>query len=176
MDKLALYFFAEEQYVDFPNSLKSLQDLISKLFLLTKNNINKINICYNNLDSSILSIKNEKDYKSFLKKSINNIYLDAGQNYEIYEEFISQKEKKEDNEDIKRYNELLQKEQETKKFYESEIKNGESELNDINKLLEDLNARKISIVNSINEAKKKYEKEKKKISDELSDLKQKLGK
>ena len=176
MDKLALYFFAEEQYIDFPNSLKSLQDLISKLFLLTKNNINKINICYNNLDSSILSIKNEKDYKSFLKKSINNIYLDAGQNYEIYEEFISQKEKKEDNEDIKRYNELLQKEQETKKFYESEIKNGESELNDINKLLEDLNARKISIVNSINEAKKKYEKEKKKISDELSDLKQKLGK
>ena len=176
MDKLALYFFAEEQYIDFPNSLKSLQDLISKLFLLTKNNINKINICYNNIDSTLLSIKNEKDYKSFLKKSINNIYLDAGQNYEIYEEFISQKEKKEDNEDIKRYNELLQKEQETKKFYESEIKNGESELNDINKLLEDLNARKISIVNSINEAKKKYEKEKKKISDELSDLKQKLGK
>ena len=176
MDKLALYFFAEEQYVDFPNSLKSLQDLISKLFLLTKNNINKINICYNNLDSSILSIKNEKDYKSFLKKSINNIYLDAGQNYEIYEEFISQKEKKEENEDVKRFNELLKKEQETKKFYESEIKNGESELNDINKILEDLNARKISIVNSINEAKKKYEKEKKKISEELSDLKQKLGK
>ena len=176
MDKLALYFFAEEQYIDFPNSLKSLQDLISKLFLLTKNNINKINICYNNLDSSILSIKNEKDYKSFLKKSINNIYLDAGQNYEIYEEFISQKEKKEENEDVKRFNELLKKEQETKKFYESEIKNGESELNDINKLLEVLNARKISIVNSINEAKKKYEKEKKKISDELSDLKQKLGK
>ena len=176
MDKLALYFFAEEQYVDFPNSLKSLQDLISKLFLLTKNNINKINICYNNIDSTLLSIKNEKDYKSFLKKSINNIYLDAGQNYEIYEEFISQKEKKEENEDVKRFNELLKKEQETKKFYESEIKNGESELNDINKLLEVLNARKISIVNSINEAKKKYEKEKKKISDELSDLKQKLGK
>ena len=176
MDKLALYFFAEEQYIDFPNSLKSLQDLISKLFLLTKNNINKINICYNNIDSTLLSIKNEKDYKSFLKKSINNIYLDAGQNYEIYEEFISQKEKKEENEDVKRFNELLKKEQETKKFYESEIKNGESELNDINKLLEVLNARKISIVNSINEAKKKYEKEKKKISDELSDLKQKLGK
>ena len=176
MDKLALYFFAEEQYIDFPNSLKSLQDLISKLFLLTKNNINKINICYNNIDSTLLSIKNEKDYKSFLKKSINNIYLDAGQNYEIYEEFISQKEKKEENEDVKRFNELLKKEQETKKFYESEIKNGESELNDINKLLEDFNARKISIVNSINEAKKKYEKEKKKISDELSDLKQKLGK
>ena len=176
MDKLALYFFAEELYIDFPNSLKSLQDLISKLFLLTKNNINKINICYNNIDSTLLSIKNEKDYKSFLKKSINNIYLDASQNYEIYEEFISQKEKKEENEDVKRFNELLKKEQETKKFYESEIKNGESELNDINKLLEDLNARKISIVNSINEAKKKYEKEKKKISDELSDLKQKLGK
>ena len=176
MDKLALYFFAEEQYIDFPNSLKSLQDLISKLFLLTKNNINKINICYNNIDSTLLSIKNEKDYKSFLKKSINNIYLDAGQNYEIYEEFISQKEKKEENEDVKRFNELLKKEQETKKFYESEIKNGESELNDINKILEVLNARKISIVNSINEAKKKYEKEKKKISDELSDLKQKLGK
>ncbi len=61
MDKLALYFFAEEQYIDFPNSLKSLQDLISKLFLLTKNNINKINICYNNIDSTLLSIKNEKD-------------------------------------------------------------------------------------------------------------------
>ena len=176
MNKLALYFFAEEEYIDFPKTLQSLQELITQLFLITKNNLNKINICYNNIDSTLLSIKNEKDYKSFLKKSINNIYLDAGQNYEIYEEFISQKEKKEENEDVKRFNELLKKEQETKKFYESEIKNGESELNDINKILEDFNARKISIVNSINEAKKKYEKEKKKISDELSDLKQKLGK
>ena len=124
----------------------------------------------------MISIKNEKDYKSFLKKNINNIYLDVGQNYEIYEEFITKKEKKEDNEDIKRYNELKKKKEEIKKFYESEIKDGENQLNYINKLLKDLEARKISINNSINENKKKLEKEQQKINDELSVLKQKLGK
>ena len=176
MNKLALYFFAEEEYIEFPETLQSLQELISKLFLLTKNNLNKINICYNNIDSSLLLIKNEKDYKSFLKKKINNIYLDAGQNFEIYEDFISRKEKKEDNEDIKRFNELLKKEEEIKKFYESEIKDGENQLNDINKLLKDLQARKISIIKSINDNKKKLEKEQQKINEELSELKQKLGK
>ena len=176
MDKLALYFFAEEEYIDFPKTLLSLQELIIKLFFLTKNNLNKINICYNNIDSTLISIKNEKDYKSFLKKNINNIYLDVGQNYEIYEEFITKKEKKEDNEDIKRYNELKKKKEEIKKFYESEIKDGENQLNYINKLLKDLEARKISIDNSINENKKKLEKEQQKINDELSVLKQKLGK
>ena len=124
----------------------------------------------------MLLIKNEKDYKSFLKKKINNIYLDAGQNFEIYEDFISRKEKQEDNEDIKRFNELLKKEEEIKKFYESEIKDGENQLNDINKLLKDLQARKISIIKSINDNKKKLEKEQQKINEELSELKQKLGK
>ena len=176
MSKLGLYFFAEEEYIDFPKTLQSLKELITKLFLLTKNNLNKINFCYNNNDSSLLLIKSEKDYKSFLKKNINNIYLDAGQNYEIYEEFISKKEKKEDNEDLKRFNELEKKMEEIKKFYESEIKDGENQLNDINKLMKDLYAEKESIVFSINENKKKLEKEEQKINDELSVLKKKLGK
>ena len=175
MEKLILYFFSEEAYIDFPKSLQSLQEQILSHFFLTKKTISKINICYNNTDSKLLSIKNENDYNLFITKSINNIYLDAGQNNDIYDEFLSGKEKKEVNEDIKKLNELKRKDEIYKKLYETKFKKEEKELNDINKLLEGLNARKIAITNYINQNKQKLKNEHQNIINELEELKQKLG-
>ena len=175
MDKLNLYFFSEEAFIDSPKTFQSLMQLISSTFFINENDFKKINICYNNIDSKLLSINDENDYKSFLKKNINNIYLDAGQNYEIYEEYLSQKEKINENEDIKRLNLLIKKDEEYKKLYETKFIKEQKELNEINQLIESLNLAKADIIRSINKNKKLLENEHQKIKSELSELKLKLG-
>ena len=175
MDKLNLYFFSEEAFIDSPKTFQSLTQLISSTFFINENDFKKINICYNNIDSKLLSINDENDYKSFLKKNINNIYLDAGQNYEIYEEYLSQKEKINENEDIKRLDLLIKKDEEYKKLYETKFIKEQNELNEINQLIESLNLAKADIIRSINKNKKLLENEHQKIKSELSELKLKLG-
>ena len=175
MDKLNLYFFSEEAFIDSPKTFQSLMKIISSAFFINENDFKKINICYNNIDSKLLSINDENDYKSFLKKNINNIYLDAGQNYEIYEEYLSQKEKINENEDIKRLNLLIKKDEEYKKLYETKFIKEQNELNEINQLIESLNLAKADIIRSINKNKKLLENEHQKIKSELSELKLKLG-
>ena len=175
MDRLILYFFSEEANIVIPKTFQSLQEIISSNFFINENNLKKINICYNNIDSKLLSINDENDYKSFLKKNINNIYLDAGQNYEIYEEYLSQKEKKGESEEIKRLNILIKKDEEYKKLYETKFIKEQNELNEINQLIESLNLAKADIIRSINKNKKLLENEHQKIKSELSELKLKLG-
>ena len=175
MDKLNLYFFSEEAFIDSPKTFQSLMQLISSTFFINENDFKKINICYNNIDSKLLSINDENDYKSFLKKNINNIYLDAGQNYEIYEEYLSQKEKINENEDIKRLNLLIKKDEEYKKLYETKFLKEQNELDEINRLIESLNSRKIEIIKHIKKNKQILENEHLKIKKELSELKQKLN-
>ena len=175
MDRIILYFFSEEANIDIPKTFQSLQEIISSNFFIDENNLKKINICYNNIDSKLLSINNESDYKSFLKKGIKNIYLDAGQNNEIYEEYLSQKEKKDESEDIKRLNILIKKDEEYNKLYETKFKKEEKELQEINELIENLNSIKAEIIKHINKNKKVLEKEHQKIKNEMSELKQKLN-
>ena len=172
---MILYFFSEETYIDIPKTFQSLRQIISTNFFINEKDIKKINICYNNLDSKLLSINNESDYKSFLKKNINNIYLDAGQNNEIYEEYLLQKEKNKESEDIKRLDILIKKDEEYKKLYETKFQNEENELKKINKLIENLNTTKAGIIKYINKNKKLLQNEHQKIKTELSALKQKLG-
>ena len=175
MDKLCLYFFSEEEYINFPKDFKTLKELISSYFLLSKRSIEEINFCYNNSDATLLSIKNENDYTLFRKKNINNLYLDAGNNYEIYDEFLLNKEKNDENEDVKRLNELTKKDEEFKKLYETKFKNEENEINEINKLLQDLQSRKIEILKHIKRNRQILDKEHQKIKTELTNLKRKLG-
>ena len=172
---MILYFFSEETYIDIPKTFQSLRQIISTNFFINEKDIKKINICYNNLDSKLLSINNESDYKSFLKKNINNIYLDAGQNNEIYEEYLLQKEKNKESEDIKRLDILIKKDEEYKKLYETKFQNEENELKKINKLIENLNTTKAGIIKHINKNKKLLQNEHQKIKNELSALKIKLG-
>ena len=175
MNKLGLYFFDEEAFIDFPKNLQNLKKLISIYFMLSEKSIDEINLCYNNSDSSVLSIKNEEDFNSFLKKNISNLYLDVGQNTDIYEEYLEGKEGNSEKKDIKRMNELLSKDEEYTKNYKNKFKKEEEEIIEINKLIEELRQRKIEIVKYINKNKEIYEKEHKQIKDELTELQIKLG-
>ena len=175
MNKLGLYFFDEETFIDFPENLQSLKKLISIYFMLSEKSINEINLCYNNSDSSILSIQNEEDFNSFLKKNISNLYLDVGENNEIYEEYLEGKEGNTEKKDIKRLNELLSKDEEYTTNYKNKFKKEEDEIIEINKLIEELRQRKIQLVKYINKNKEAYEKEHKQIKDELTELQIKLG-
>jgi len=97
----------EEILIDFPKDLQCLKKQISLYFKITENIINSINLCYNNSDSSILSIKTEQDFAIFLKKNISNLYLDISQNYDIYEQYLLSKDQNGDKSDLKKLNELI---------------------------------------------------------------------
>jgi regulator of sigma D len=142
MNKLSLYFLDEELFIDFPKNLQNLKEQISLYFKLTDALINCINLCYNNSDSKIFSIKNEEDFTSFLKKNICNLYLDIGPNFDIYEEYLKEKEGNGDTNDLKRLNELILKDEEYTKISPTKFKKEEDEIKEINKLMEELRSRK----------------------------------
>ena len=175
MNKLVLYFINEEAYIDIPKDFKTLKKLISIYFLLSEKSINEINILYNNSDSTVLSIKNEEDYKLFLQKNIINLYLDIGGNIDIYEEYLEAKENNSEKRSLKRINELILKDEEYSKLCQSKFKKEEEEIQEINKLLDELRTRKIELVKYIKKNKEIYEKEQKKIRKELTDLQEKMG-
>ena len=175
MNKLSLYFLDEELNIDFPKNLQNLKNQISQNFKLTDALINSIDLCYNNSDSKILSIKNDEDFTSFLKKNIYNLYLDIGPNFDIYEEYLKEKEGNEDANDLKRLNELLLKDEEYTKISPTKFKKEEDEIKEINKLMEELRSRKTILENNIKKNKENFEKEHKKIKDEIVELQIKMG-
>ena len=175
MSKLSLYFMDEEALIDFPKDFQSLKKQISLYFKIAENIINSINLCYNNSDSSILSIKNEQDFAVFLKKNITNLYLDISQNYDIYEQYLMEKEQNEDKGDLKKLNELILKDEEYEKLSQTKFKKEEEELKEINKLMEELTSRKIELIKYIKKNKDSFEKEHKKIKDEIVELQIKIG-
>lgn len=175
MNKLTLYFFDEEAIIDFPKDLQGLKKSILIYFLLSEKSINDIHLCYNNTDSSVLSIENEKDFKTFLQKNINNLYLDVGDHNELYEEYLEAKENNGEKKEIKRINELLKKDEEYTKLLDTKFKKEEEEIKEINQLMEELRMRKIELVKYIKKAKEGFEKEHQKIKDELTDLQTKMG-
>ena len=175
MSKLSLYFMDEEALIDLPKNFQSLKQQISQYFKFTENIINSLNLCYNNSDSSILSIKNEKDFDTFLKKNINNLYLDISQDFDIYEQYLMAKEPNEDKNDLKKLNELILKDEEYEKLSQNKFKKEEEELKEINRLMEELTSRKIELIKYIKKNKDIFEKEHKKIKDEIVELQIKLG-
>ena len=174
MNKLSLYFLDEELYIDFPKNFKNLKEQISLYFKLTDAIINCINLCYNNSDSKVLSIKNEEDFTSFIKKNIYNLYLDVGPNYDIYEEYLKEKGNGDTN-DLKRLNELILKDEEYTKISPTKFKKEEDEIKEINKIMEELRSRKAVLENNIKKNKESFEKEHKKIKEEIVELQIKMG-
>ena len=175
MNKLSLYFLDEELNIDFPSNYQNLKKQISLYFKLTDALINCINLCYNNSDSKVLSIKNEEDFTSFLKKNICNLYLDIGPNFDIYEEYLKEKEENGDTNDLKRLNELLLKDEEYTKLSPNKFKKEEDEIKEINKLMEELRSRKAILENNIKKNKESFENEHKKIKEEIVELQIKMG-
>ena len=175
MSKLSLYFMDEEALIDFPKDFQSLKKQISLYFKIAENIINSIKLCYNNSDSSILSIKNEQDFAVFLKKNIANLYLDISQNDDIYEQYLMEKEQNGDKSDLKKLNELILKDEEYEKLSQTKFKKEEEELKEINKLMEELTSRKIELIKYIKKNKDSFEKEHKKIKEEIVELQIKIG-
>ena len=175
MSKLSLYFMDEEALIDFPKNFQSLKKQISLFFKITENNINSLNICYNNSDSSILSIKNEQDFDIFLKKNITNLYLDISQNFDTYEQYLIAKEKNGDKNDLQKLNELILKDEEYEKLSQTKFKKEEEELKEINRLMEELTSRKIELIKYIKKNKEIFEKEHRAIRDEIVELQIKIG-
>ena len=173
MNKLALYFFDEEIFIDFPKTLQDLKRIISIYFFLKEESVNNINLCYNDKDSTLLSIESQKDYNLFLKKNIVNLYLVSDN--EIYEEYLEEKENNTEKKDIKKLNELLEKDEEYSELIKSKFKKEEDEILEINKLIEELRKRKIELVKYINKNKDIYQKEQIKIREEIADLQIKIG-
>ena len=173
MNKLALYFFDEEIFIDFPKTLQDLKRIISIYFFLKEESVNNIKLCYNDKDSTLLSIESQKDYNLFLKKNIVNLYLVSDN--EIYEEYLEEKENNTEKKDIKKLNELLEKDEEYSELIKSKFKKEEDEILEINKLIEELRKRKIELVKYINKNKDIYQKEQIKIREEIADLQIKIG-
>ena len=161
MNKLSLYFLDEELYIDFPKNLQNLKKQISSNFNLTDALINCINLCYNNSDSKILSIKSEEDFNSFLKKNICK--------------YLKEREENGDANDLKRLQELILKDEEYTKLSPNKFKKEEDEIKQINKLMEELRTRKAEIENNIKKDKESFEKERKKIKEEIVELQIKMG-
>ena len=168
-----LYFFDEEVFIDFPKTLQDLKRIISIYFFLKEESVNNINLCYNDKDSTLLSIESQKDYNLFLKKNIVNLYLVSDN--EIYEEYLEEKENNTEKKDIKKLNELLEKDEEYSELIKSKFKKEEDEILEINKLIEELRKRKIELVKYINKNKDIYQKEQIKIREEIADLQIKIG-
>lgn len=173
MNKLALYFFDEESFIDYPETLDKLKKLISIHFFISQKTINNINICYNDKDSTLMSIDNECDFISFLNKKITNLYLVSDN--DAYEEYLEQKENNAEKKDIKKLNELLKKEEECSKLIKSKFKKEENEILEINKLIEELRKRKIELVKYINKNKGILEEEHNKIREEINELQHKIN-
>lgn len=173
MNKLALYFFDEENFIDYPESLYKLKKLISSHFFISQKTINNINICYNDKDSTLISIDNECDFISFLNKKITNLYLVSDN--DAYEEYLEQKENNTEKKDIKKLNELLKKEEEYSELIKSKFKKEEDEILEINKLFEELRKRKIELVKYIKKNKGILEEELNKIREEINELQHKIN-
>ena len=173
MNKLALYFFDEESFIDYPETLDKLKKLISIHFFISQKTINNINICYNDKDSTLMSIDNECDFISFLNKKITNLYLVSDN--DAYEEYLEKKENNAEKKDIKKLNELLKKDEEYSKLIKSKFKKEENEILEINKLIEELRKRKIELVKYINKNKGILEEEHNKIREEINELQHKIN-
>ena len=173
MNKLALYFFDEEIFIDYPETLDKLKKIISIHFFLSQKTINNINLCYNDKDSTLISIDNECDFISFLNKKIANLYLVSDN--DAYEEYLEQKENNTAKKDIKKLNELLKKDDEYSKLINSKFKKEENEILEINKLIEDLRKRKIELVKYIHKNKGILEVEHNKIREEINELQHKIN-
>ena len=173
MNKLALYIFDEEIFIDYPETLDKLKKIISIHFFLSQKTINNINLCYNDKDSTLISIDNECDFISFLNKNIANLYLVSDN--DGYEEYLEEKENNTEKKDIKKLNELIKKEEEYSNLIKSKFKKEENEILEINKLIEDLRKRKIELVKYINKNKGILEEEHNKIREEINELQHKIN-
>ena len=113
MSKISLAFYGEEVFIDSPSTLLDLQEQISSLFLLSKEDSKELILTYNDRDEKTFEIKTEEDYKIFLDKKRPKITLDVSQSSRIYKQEL--KEQEEIDKNKKKLNQLIKLEDEMEK-------------------------------------------------------------
>ena len=121
MSKIILNFFGEKALIERNklNSVSSLRNEISKLYLFSPQDAAEILLTYNENGDKII-IGNDEDLKFFLESKVKTIDLDISQNSQIYKDSLNQLQE-ENQKDKKTLDELLKKKEELKKIKDTKF-------------------------------------------------------
>jgi hypothetical protein len=169
MSKISLSFYGEEVYINPPSTLSDLQEQISSLFLLSKEDSKELILTYNDVDEKIFKIKTEEDYKIFLDKKRPKIILDVSQSSRIYKQEL--KEQEEIDKNKKKLNQLIKLEDEMEKpnKYEQE------KINELNGLIKKYGCGAQALIKNIHSIHNVRNNKQQKIREEICQLQKKLG-
>ena len=169
MSKISLSFYGEEVFINSPSSLLDLQDQISSLFLLSKEDSEELVLTYNDVDEKTIQIKTEEDYKTFLGKKRPKITLEVSQSSRIYKKEL--KEQKEIDENKTKLNKLIKLEDEMEKpnKYEQE------KIKELNGLINKYGFRAHALIKNIHSMHHVKNNKQQKIREEICQLQKKLG-
>ena len=169
MSKISLAFYGEEVYINPPSTLSDLQEQISSLFLLSKEDSKELILTYNDRDEKTFEIKTEEDYKIFLDKKRPKITLDVSQSSRIYKQEL--KEQEEIDKNKKKLNQLIKLEDEMEKpnKYEQE------KIRELNGLINKYGCRAHALIKNIHSMHHIKNNKQQKIREEICQLQQKLG-
>ena len=121
MSKIILNFFGEKTLIERNklNSVSSLRNEISRLYLFSPQDAAEILLTYNENGDKII-IVNDEDLKYFLESKVKTIDLDISQNSQIYKDSLNQLQE-ENQKDKKNLDELLKKKEELKKIKDTKF-------------------------------------------------------
>ncbi len=176
MSRTTLYFFDQETLIDLPGDFEIFKKMLPSFYFLPANSFKDIKIVYNDTDSSVLSIENEKDFKDFLKKNIKNLYLDTQGDFELYEQYLEARDNmRGESKEMKRLNELLIKDEECTQSMCTKYKEEEIEIENLKKLIKEFEMRKNELEAIVKKGKDHLKKEQETIRKELTELQKKMG-
>ena len=161
MNKLSLNFFGEQVEVNLPESLASLRNKISEMFLLSPSDTAELVISYvKNFGKKI--IETENDFKDFASSKICKIDLDIDKNSQLFKKSLIniQTEKETDNKELEKLLSKLQELKTEKNLIQSE---SEKKMNELTKKREDVERQK-------KEVTMRFDYEIKKIKGEITQI------
>ena len=169
MSKISLDFYGEEVFIKSPSTLLDLQDQISELFLLSKEDSKELILTYNDINEKTFKSKTEEDYKIFLDKKRPKIIIDVSQSSRIYKKEL--KEQEEIDESKKKLNQLIKLEDEMEKpnKYEQE------EIRELNGLINKYGCMAHALIKNIHSMHNVKSNKQQKIREEICQLQKKLG-
>ena len=175
MSKIILNFFGEKTLIERNklNSVSSLRNEISKLYLFSPQDAAEILLTYNENGDKII-IGNDEDLKFFLESKVKTIDLDISQNSQIYKDSLNQLQE-ENQKDKKTLDELLKKKEELKKIKDTKFNEEKKEIEEIQKKINELLNKKKQIKKKISNGMKKIEKKIKENDKKIEEMETKLG-
>lgn len=177
MSKIIINFFGDEaQLIDIPKSLFILRTLISSIFRINLEDAEELILSYNDKNSRICYIENEKDYKTFLSKRIVKINTEISPNSKLYKSEVEKRDEEEEIEkDKKQLQELIELDNEMEKPTPDKFKAENEELKEINEKIYELTKRKNELIKKIHSAVEEKNKKHREVKKKIAELQEKLG-